>query len=159
MREGRKLSAFIIRDERCGERRVLLGGVTKFHERVSPLRPAFARECEQEKRSLVRARERDRNVLGSARCLPRVYGGERERERESKGTIERIRERKTEKECKGRKRKRCGVKSDPPSSRVFFVIAFFSRERERPVAETKEEEKGVRKRNLRKNKKKKERNK
>lgn len=89
VREGRKLSASVIcDDERCGERRVLLGGVTKFHERVSPLRPASARECDEKKRSLVRARgrETDRNVLGSPLLAARVIRRERETH---EGTAER----------------------------------------------------------------------
>lgn len=93
VREGRKLSASVIcDDERCGERRVLLGGVTKFHERVSPLRPASARECNEKKRSLVRARgrETDRNVLGSPLLAARVIRREKERERDThEGTAER----------------------------------------------------------------------
>lgn len=88
MREGRELSASIICDERCGERRVLLGGVTKFHERVSPLRPAFARECEEEETTArTRARERDKNVLGSALLTARA------REREIKEREGRVRKR------------------------------------------------------------------
>lgn len=142
MREGRKLSASVIcDDERCGERRVLLGGVTKFHERVSPLRPASARECDEKKRSLVRARgrETDRNVLGSPLLAARVIRRERERDTRRDGRANRSgRRRERRIACGGRKRKRCGAKRTRrgltlPSPRVPFVIASFSRERERPA--------------------------
>lgn len=110
------MSASIICDERCGERRVLLGEVTKFHERVSPpLRPAaaaaaFVGECNEERKSGVRpcAREakRDRNVLGSA-LLARTRVRERERERGAKGRPERTRaedgEKKTSPRARGKK--------------------------------------------------------
>lgn len=114
------MSASIICDERCGERRVLLGEVTKFHEPVSPpLRPAgaaaaaaaaFVGECDEERKSEVRpcAREakRDRNVLGSA-LLARTRVRERERERGAKGRPERTRaedgEKKTSPRARGKK--------------------------------------------------------
>lgn len=137
------MSASIICDERCGERRVLLGEVTKFHERVSPpLRPAaaaaaaFVGECDEERKSGVRpcAREakRDRNVLGSA-LLARTRVREREREREGQRDDRSEPERKTERKRHrrargGRKRKRRGVKRTrrgltPYRPRVSFVIA------------------------------------
>lgn len=114
---------------------MLLGGVTKFHERVSPLRPAFSpRECDERKRS--RARERDGNVLGSALLVARARERERERVEGSESERKTERERERHIACGGRKRKRCGVKKnterpDPlsPRARVRFVIASFSRER------------------------------
>lgn len=79
---GRKLHIRLSCNERCGERRVLFGGVTKFHERVSPLQPVFARECEKEE---TLARVRERNVLGSARSLTPARERESEKDRRRDG--------------------------------------------------------------------------
>ena len=98
VREGRKfVRVYHICDERCGERRVLLGGVTKFHERVSPLRPGLRLsvcECEKEENGRSRASERETaDVLGSA--LPcRACT----RKRETKGRQRAKAERKTDRE-------------------------------------------------------------
>lgn len=177
VREGRKLSASVIcDDERCGERRVLLGGVTKFHERVSPLRPASARECDEKKRSLVRARgrETDRNVLGSPLLAARVIRREKEREREThtKGRQSEP-ERKTERETyrlRGKKTEavrrseKNTERPDPPvAARFVRNRVLFARARETGAAAGTKEEKrrfGVHKRSQReKKKRKKERNK
>jgi len=76
-----------------------------------------------------------------------VYEKERdERTAESEGRAEdRQRARERERRVRGKKTEAAVLseknteRPDPLSPRVYFVIASFSRERERPVAETKEE--------------------
>lgn len=134
--EGRELYTRPSCNERCGERRVLFGGVTKFHERVSPLQPVFAREGERKKQSLVCATGREERIRKCA--LVRACERERERVRKiGRGTTgwsetraedgERDIPRAGEENGSGAEVKRTR-RGDPLLPRVrLFVIASFSR--------------------------------